>query len=77
MATTDKPADEVATERGWLIERAGEVGAMYWAGPGTWWTYDSLQAVRFARAADAHRVAKLLTNAETPHQVVEHAWSAK
>jgi len=71
----------VDAEHGWLIERGDSEGSrpLYWAGPGNWWTHDSLQAVRFARNVDAFRVAKQLTPPSNgvPHRVAEHVWSSK
>jgi hypothetical protein len=75
VLVADTKSDDT-TERGWLIERGDseESRPRYWAGPGNWWTYDSLQAVRFARAADAHRVVKLLTTDGPAYRVAEHVW---
>lgn len=70
-------------EIGWLIEvvRAGRPA--WWAGddiddPGVAaWTWDSLEAVRFARKADAERVicGLLVNSLEAPEmRATEHVW---
>ena len=67
-------------EYGWLIEHkeTGPAGPAYWT-PKPFmlrvepWTFDNLDAVRFARREDAQRVADTLPGG--PHRVAEHGWS--
>ncbi len=66
----ERPLDE----SGWLVERAAERGYFYWTGTG--WSPDSLDALRFAREADA---TKFITveQLSSPHTfAAEHVWCA-
>lgn len=73
----DRPAlpDE---EVGWLIEREpSPAGPSYWTPKPRMlrvepWTWDNLEAVRFARKEDAERVIQTLPGG--PYHAVEHAW---
>lgn len=62
-------------ETGWLIERAPD-GRPMWltlGGPHAYgWTGDSLEALRFSRAADAQAFADGYVN--EPVRVTDHAW---
>ena len=62
-------------ETGWLIERAPD-GRPMWltlAGPHAYgWTGDSLEALRFGRAADAQAFADGYVN--EPVRITDHAW---
>ena len=73
----DVPAPP-AEEFGWLIEREpSPQGPSYWTPKHAMlrvepWTWDNLEAVRFARKEDAERVMQTLPGG--PYKVVEHAW---
>lgn len=54
-------------EVGWLIEAPN---LMWWTGDG--WTFDSLQAVRFARRQDAEKMIKV--QGLDGRFAVEHEW---
>ena len=67
-------------ESGWVIERGdSEVSRpRYWRGNG--WSYDHMDAIRYARKIDAERTASGFDEdgrlpLDEPHRICEHGWS--
>ncbi len=66
-------------ESGWVIEALCPSGASYWTGRGIgsgYFSPDHLEAVRFARAADAELVRYYLFDPDSKRMtaVREHVW---
>lgn len=64
------PTDE---ETGWVIEREDSEPShpMYFAGKN--WSYNNLEAIRFARKGDAETVCRYMFPGQ-PHRIADHAW---
>jgi len=65
-----------APEYGWVIEHgASEVSRpRYWGGV-RGWTFDNLQAVRFAREVDAQSQAEAMDDGvPNNYRIKEHGW---
>lgn len=58
------------SETGWVIERGDSQPArpLYLAGP-NYWSFDNLEAVRFARKEDADKFKQYAND-----RICEHAW---
>lgn len=62
----------MSDEAGWLVERQGLTGPLYWSG--TVFTGDAGEALRFSRRVDAERAIERLSLSNAV--AAEHMWPA-